>query len=52
MTSVGTAVGTLLALFLGDVDQIGEALGVIVVGMSILFLVVARRPPPPFPAPA
>lgn len=41
VTSVGTAVGTLLALFLGDVDQIGEALGVIVVGMSILFLVVA-----------
>lgn len=39
--SVGTGVLTLVALFLGDVDTLGKALGTCVVAMAVLFGICA-----------
>ena len=43
--SVVTGAATLAALLFGDVDQIGAALGVIVLGMCVVFAVTASYVP-------
>jgi manganese transport protein len=43
--SLGTGVLTLIALFLGDVDTLGKALGTCVVAMAVLFGICAATVP-------
>lgn len=44
------AVATLLALLYADVDKIGQMLGIIVAGMTIIFAVTASKVPPIYEA--
>ena len=43
--SVLTGIATLAALLFGDVDQIGAALGIIVLGMCVVFAATASFVP-------
>lgn len=45
LMSVVTGLATIAALLWGDVDQLGQLLGLIVMGMTVLFAVVAAQIP-------